>query len=65
MMTKQDRNKRRALIVRCQTARAADAEPQTTRRGRRRGVDTDDPDESSREVEDDRMLGDLPDGLFG
>ena len=65
MMTKLNRNKRRALIVRCQAARAADAAPQATRPGRRRGINTDDPDESSREDEDDRMLGDLPDGLFG
>jgi hypothetical protein len=64
MMTKLTRNKRRALIVRCQAARAADSEPQATRPGRRRGVNTDDPDESSRE-DDDRMLTDLPDGLFG
>ena len=64
-MTKLDRYKRRALIVRCQAARATGAVLQASRRGRRRGVEADDPDEAAREEDDDRMLGDLPDGLFG
>jgi hypothetical protein len=64
-MTKLDRYKRRALIVRCQAARAADVALQASRRGRRRGIEADDPDEASRGDDDDRMLADLPDGLFG